>query len=50
MDVDVPEALYGLYGVVLDPLDAVACGAGDLRGAVSFEDESDCSSLVWREA
>ena len=47
MGVDVPEALCGLDGVVLDPLDAVACGAGDLRGAVSLEDESDYGCLVW---
>ena len=47
MGMDVPEALYGLDGVCLYPLDAVACGAGDLRGAVSLEDESDYGCLVW---
>ena len=47
MGVDVPEALYGFDGVVLDPLDAVACGAGYFRGSVSFEDESDYGCLVW---
>ena len=50
MGVYVPEALDGLDGVALYPLDAVVCGAGNFCGAVSLEDERDYGCLVWREA